>query len=130
MDGGDMPKDGHDHDGMMDDDDMRMGDGPIMADPLMGNLVYTMVAASNVAYAVLNEFVWTNNKTFLDEIWDADGMTEPITNAISFYHYGLLGFFGIALLTSLLSLAGIATDINAMVWIYGEGVWSLFALAM
>ena len=115
-DGGDMGGDGHgDGHGKVDDwEDMEEMMG---ANPMMGNLTYLHIAMGSAIHAALDLFVW-HDDTHYDagdvlstNYWEYTGMLS---------HYSHLGIFSILTVTQLLSMFGIAGEINIMAWMYME----------
>ena len=93
-----------------------------MASPLQGQLAYTAVAAFVTAHVALSAFRY---KPFASYYTDGDTIYTT-TNwwklSAQIGSYGALGLYGLATLTQLLSLFGVASETNVLVWQYGVGI--------
>lgn len=104
----------------------RMTHGPHdMLNPMEGQITFAIVAvASAVGYA-LDMFKWradVNNVSYYapgDAAWNNGTNWWKIYNMLGCYT-GLI-LWSVAAITQLLSMGGIAADINLMVWGYGLG---------
>lgn len=99
---------------MMDDGYMKEAE----ADPMMGQLTYTMTAVMLATNAALTLFRY-------DDKYDASALDDefPFSNWIDTYRsimsWSELAFFGVASITQIATLFGAMADINLMVWWYG-----------
>lgn len=129
----------------MEDEEMEMVEGDKMMpaedevnDLRMANLAFLMVAGHITATAVIDLFFWKWQITYLGTKSDATTEQQEhhftteyaCTNAGDFSRgwwklgsligdWAMLGIYGTAFLTQLLSMFGIAAAINMMVWGYG-----------
>ena len=132
MEDGDMSDHDMDHDGKMHGKgEMMHHDSPFemmmkvetlmrwsSIDPFMGNLTYLLVAAGVATHAALMAFRYASRSGHYATFLTGTGTNWfEIRDLIQ--NYANLSLFGIAFVTQLLALFGIATGINAMVWIYG-----------
>lgn len=117
-------------DGDMMDDEMMMEEDHTgwwkeeKPDPFMGQIAFTMLALGNATGIALDLFRYEKDTvyTYGDELrwfnsWKIYKMVEQ---------YGGLTLWSVAAITQILSFAGIAVDINIMVWLYGVmmgGMW-------
>merc|ERR1712037_792582 len=106
---------------MEDDGEMAEGDDKMMSSEAMwGNIGFLMVAISHVAYPALDLFRYTNGESYW-EVTDTDfgaGKTNwwKLYNQIGMY--GTLSIGAILTITQLLSMFGIAAEVNVMLWGY------------
>ena len=94
-------------------------------------MVYTSVALLELVLAVSISFRYrvTNatglailGQKYVDDfyaIFDVVSSTNYWKYGSMLLHYSKIGFFGVAFLTQVLSIFGIMTSINLMVWQYG-----------
>merc|ERR1711990_944193 len=105
----------------MGDGEMAEGDDKMMSSEAMwGNIGFLMVAISHVAYPALDMFRYTSAETY----WDVTDTTfgASATNWWKLYNqigmYGALSIGAILTITQLLSMFGIAAEVNVMLWGY------------
>lgn len=101
-------------DGHMDhDDDMKMDDMDIMK----SQMVFLMTAVSATMHAALRTFRYRSADAYYN---DGDSLsTNYWKMLVQGADYFAMVFMGIASITQLLSMLGIAAEINLMVWMYG-----------
>ncbi len=87
-------------------------------DPFMGNLTYLLVAAGVATHAALMAFRYASRSGHYATFLTGTG-TNWFEIGDLIQNYANLSLFGIAFVTQLLALFGIATGINAMVWMWG-----------
>ena len=128
-DGGntDEPSEGGKSDGGKDKDesgkmDMKGVEWIMMADPMTGQITYTMVAIMSAAMIALDMFRYNPSSTYFAG-WD-NIAASPGTNywqySVEAVRYTSLAFWVIASLSQLLSIAGVlGSDINMMIWMHG-----------
>merc|ERR550532_3310338 len=104
-----------------DDGEMAEGDDKMMSSEAMwGNIGFLMVAISHVAHPALDMFRYTSAATY----WDVSDTTfgASATNWWKLYNqiaqYGTLSIGAILTITQLLSMFGIAAEVNVMLWGY------------
>ena len=115
MEGGDMEKD---H-----DDDMMEMEG----NPMMGNLTYLHVALFSTIHAGLELFVYHED----DEYDDGEVLgTNYWKYFSSLHHYSHFGIMSILTVTQILSMVGIAGEINIMAWAYAEMIEMVLQLIL
>lgn len=102
----------------------------MMADPMAGQLTYTMVAIMSSVMITLDLYRYNDASTRYSE-WD-NISASPGTNywqyACQLASYSSLAFWMIASITSLLAINGIAADINMMVWMQGGAATAVLSL--
>ena len=102
----------------------------MMADPMMGQITYTGVAIMSAIMITLDLYRYNDATTRYAE-WD-NIAASPGTNywqyACMLGSYTSLTFWIIASITSLLSIAEIAADVNMMVWMYGGAASTVIGL--
>merc|ERR1739844_36825 len=100
---------------MAEGDDMKMS-----SEAMWGNIGFLMVAISHVAHPALDMFRYTSAETY----WDVTDATfgAGATNWWKLYNqigqYGMLSVGAILTITQLLSMFGVAAEINVMLWGY------------
>jgi hypothetical protein len=118
------------HDGMQGKHDM-MHDSPFemmmkvetlmrwsSIDPFMGNLTYLLVAAGVTTQAALMAFRYASRTGYYLSFISGTG-TNWFEIGDLIQNYANLSLFGIAFITQLLALFGIAAWLNALVWFWG-----------
>jgi len=109
-----MPEAGDDGE-MAEGDDMKMS-----SEAMWGNIGFLMVAISHVAYPALDLFRYQSATTY----WDVTDATfgAGATNWWKLYNqigmYGALSIGAILTITQLLSMFGVAAEVNVMIWGY------------
>ena len=109
-----MPEAGDDGE-MAEGDDMKMS-----SEAMWGNIGFLMVAISHVAYPALDLFRYQS----ADDYWTVSDQTFGLgfSNWWKIYNligqYGMLSVGAILTITQLLSMFGIAAEINVMLWGY------------
>ena len=104
------------------DDHMEehMDDGHEMMDSstlMQAQVAYLMTAMSLTVHAALVQFRYRSSDTFYDA---GDALTTNYWELLNMlWNYFTIGWMGIATITQLLSMLGIAAEINLMVWMYG-----------
>ena len=107
-DGGDGHKEEH-----MDDDHEMMDSSALM----QAQVAYLMTAMSLTVHAALVQFRYRSSTTYYDA---GDALTTNYWELLNMlWNYFTIGWMGIATITQLLSMLGIAAEINLMVWMYG-----------
>jgi len=90
-------------------------------DPMGAQLGYLITAGTMSFYLLADQFLWHD-----DDAYKAGEFTKGDTNWWSMghaiEHWAALSIMTVAFITQALALAGIATDINGMVWGYGVGL--------
>ena len=114
--------------GMM---DMKDAEWIMAADPMTGQITYTMVAIMSASMIALDMFRYNPSSTYYAE-W-ANAFAAPGTNywqyANEAVRYTSLAFWVIASLSQLLSIAGVlGADINMMIWMNGGAATALVGL--
>merc|ERR1712013_679522 len=84
----------------------------------MGNLTYLLVAAGVATHAALMAFRYASRSGHYAAFLAGTG-TNWFEIGDLIQNYANLSLFGIAFVTQLLALLGIATGLNAMVWMWG-----------
>jgi len=108
---------------------MDMGMPMAEKDPMMGNLTYLHVALFSAISGVLNvtryhsSTHYTSGDTVLGDMntWEYLG---------EFHHYSHAAVMTVLTITQILSMAGVAPEINIMAWMYVEGFEMVFGLIM
>ena len=85
----------------------------------MGNVVYLLVATAFVTEACLHMFRYTTKDGHWSKFLADSSVTDWFKIGDQIQYYGNLALYGMALITSLLALFGIAPSINVMVWYFG-----------
>ena len=116
---------GDDHHGEIDDwEDMEDMMG---MNPMMGNLTYLHVAMGSMIHAGLELFVWHED----DYYEDGDVLTTNTWEYLGMlHHYSHFGIMSILTITQLLSMFGIAGEINIMAWMYAEMLEMVIGLVL
>ena len=134
----DMKKEDHDDMDHKDHDGHMKGEGKMMhhdspfemmmkvetlmrwssIDPFMGNLTYLLVAAGVATHAALMAFRYSSRSGHYKSFLTGTG-TNWFEIGDLIQNYANLSLFGIAFVTQLLALFGIASGINALVWMWG-----------
>ena len=87
--------------------------------PIVGQIGFLTVALFNVTGIAMHKFRWMPS-TYYDE-WTNSGISGTnwwkLSNTIN--GYGMLAVWGLALIFQILSLFGVATDVNVLVWSLG-----------
>lgn len=122
---GDGGKGGDDHHGEVDDygdmEDMKM------MNPMMGNLTYLHVALMSAVHGGLELFVYHDDT----EYDDGDVLTTNYWKYLAeLHHYSHFGIMSILTVTQILSMVGVAGEINIMAWMYMEMVEAVIALVL
>ena len=101
--------------------------------PLYGQIAFLTVALFNTVIPVMIQFRWRAHSAgaSADSYYKGwDDITALGTNywmyANYVYNYGSMAVWGVALLTQLLSTAGLFADINTITWMYGVTIGGLF----
>ena len=89
---------------------------------LKNNLGYLLVTAMYVYYALMQVTRYRSASTFYDIGKLGDNSTNYWKLSDQVRLYGILGIFGTAFVTQLLSTLGIAAGINLRVWIFVVGL--------
>ena len=88
--------------------------------PTMGQLSYTMVSIMALTKVCLQLFRYESRSGYFNS-GDITGQNYwKVANYVD--GFGQIGIWSLAATTQLLSLFGIAPDVNMMVWQYGVGV--------
>merc|ERR1712062_531797 len=96
--------------------------GMMSSEAMWGNIGFLMVAISHVAYPALDLFRYQSAATY----WDVSDATfgAGATNWWKLYNqigmYGALSIGSILTITQLLSMFGIAAEVNVMLWGYDQ----------
>ena len=109
----------------------KMMEGMMMAaDPMMGQITYTMVAVSAATATAFDLFRYNPASADIWTEWTTAGLTGTNFTKLSrdIGGYAGLAFWSVASLTQILSIFGVAADINVMVWMYGGMVGGLVSL--
>ena len=115
--------DGHEgHDGHDDHDDMMKE-----SNPMMGNLTYLHVALASTIHAGLELFVYHEDGEY--DAGDVLG-TNYWKYLSELHHYSHFGIMSILTVTQILSMVGIAGEINIMAWMYAEMLEQIIQLIM
>ena len=105
---------------MYDDNMMMENEGEMMdseMNPLLGNLTYFHVALAGLIEASLATFRYHDeNENDAGEVMGTN--LWKLTAEV--HHYSEIAFLGILTITQLLSMFGIAGEINIMAWMYIE----------
>lgn len=101
-------------------------DGPHeMMNPMEGQITFTMVAVATAVGYALDMFKWRADRNGVSYYAYGDAAWNNGTNWWKIYNmigcYAGLALWSVAAITQLLSMGGIAADINLMVWGYGLG---------
>jgi hypothetical protein len=91
-------------------------------DPFMAQVTYLMTALGVAVNYSLHSFVWHSSTASKDPYTQGEmksGDTNLWSLAHKLGHYSSIAIFGMAAVTQILAMAGIAVDINGMVWHYG-----------
>ena len=117
--------DGGDSHGEIDDwEDMKEMMGH---NPMIGNITYLHIALGTAVHAALELFVW-HDEDYYD---DGDVLSTNTWKYVGMaHHYSQLGIFSILAITQLLSMFGIAGEINLMAWMYAEMLEGILALVL
>lgn len=95
--------------------------------PMMGNLTYLHVALASTIHAGLELFVYHED----DEYDDGDVLgTNYWKYLSSLHHYSHFGIMSILTCTQILSMVGIAGEINIMAWMFAEMIEMVIQLIM
>merc|ERR1711994_240553 len=90
-----------------------------MMNPMMGNLTYLHVALMSAVHGGLELFVYHDDT----EYDDGDVLTTNYWKYLAeFHHYSHFGIAAILTVTQILSMVGVAGEINIMAWMYMEMV--------
>lgn len=121
-----VPDNGGDggHEGHGDHDDYEMEEE---SNPMMGNLTYLHVALFSTLHAGAELFLWHE-----DGEYDAGDVLGTNTWKLlsELHHYSHFGIMSILTITQILSMAGIAGEINIMAWAYAEMIEMILGLVM
>merc|ERR1712060_767853 len=99
----------------MGDGEMAEGDDKMMSSEAMwGNIGFLMVAISHVAYPALDMFRYTSAETY----WDVTDTTFGASATNWWKLYNQIGMYGAISIGSLLTMFGIAAEVNVMLWGY------------
>merc|ERR1712113_172985 len=89
---------------------------------MWGNIGFLMVAISHVVHPALDMFRYTAGDTYWDVTDTTFGTVADTTNWWKLYNqigqYGMLSVGAILTITQLLSMFGVAAEINVMLWGY------------
>jgi len=102
------------------DGEKAEGDDKMSSEAMWGNIGFLMVAISHVVHPALDMFRYTSGATY----WDVTDTTfgAGATNWWKLYNqigqYGMLSVGAILTITQLLSMFGIAAEVNVMLWGY------------
>ena len=112
------------------DGGMKMdgGDDHMMeekADPMMGQMAYTLTAVLGAANAGLTLFRYADTVDI-----SALGEVDNIENYRMIVDYSELAFWGVASLTQIATLFGAMGEQNLMVWMYGSMIMGLVGLVV
>ena len=84
---------------------------------VQAQVAYLMTAMSLTLHAALVQFRYRSSDTYYDA---GDALTTNYWELLNMlWNYFTIGWMGIATITQLLSMLGIAAEINLMVWMYG-----------
>merc|ERR1712165_4190 len=98
-----------------------------MMNPMMGNLTYLHVALMSAVHGGLELFVYHDDT----EYDDGDVLTTNYWKYLAeFHHYSHFGIAAILTVTQILSMVGVAGEINIMAWMYMEMVEMVIALVL
>lgn len=116
----------HHHDG----DGKKMEGMMMMADPMMGQVTYTMTAVSAAIVTAFELFRYNPSTAEVWTYWATAGLTGTDLAKLSrdIGGYAGLAFWSVASLTQILSIFGVAADINMMVWMYGGAIGGVVGL--
>ena len=124
----DIPDDDHmdhdDHDEEMHDDhssDMMHGS------PMMGNLTYLHVAFFSALHGFLELFVYHGAHDDAADVLPIPALFEGLE---MLHHYAHFGLMSILTVTQILSMLGIAVEINIMAWMYAEMIEHIVQLIL
>jgi len=116
-------------DGGMDGEHGMDGMDMDRADPMMGQMAYTLTAVLTAANAGLTLFRYSkkgrNDVSAYDNVWGGQNWID-IYRMI--YNYSELAFFGVASITQIATLFGAMASTNLMVWMYGSMFMALAGL--
>ena len=113
--------------GMM---DMKDAEWIMMADPMTGQITYTMVAIMSASMIALDMFRYNPSSSKYSE-WANIGATASTPYWMyggELARYTMLTFSSVTSITQILSMAGVAADVNMMVWMYGGMAASVLGL--
>lgn len=112
---------GGDMDGHKDHDMEKEGN------PMMGNLTYLQVALFSTLHAGAELFLWHED----DEYTAGDVLGTNTWKLLSeLHHYSHFGIMSILTITQILSMVGVAGEINIMAWAYAEMIEMILGLVM
>ena len=99
-------------------------------DPMMGQITYTMIAVSAATVTAFELIRYNPTSASIWGEWATAGLTGTNLTKLSrdIGGYAGLAFWSVASITQILSIFGIAADINMMVWMYGGMVGGLVGL--
>merc|ERR1712038_1012499 len=98
-----------------------------MMNPMMGTLTYLHVALMSAVHGGLELFVYHDDT----EYDDGDVLTTNYWKYLAeFHHYSHFGIAAILTVTQILSMVGIAGEINIMAWMYAEMLEQIIQLVM
>ena len=85
---------------------------------MQANVTYLLTALSLTVHAALQQFRYRSSDTYYSagDSLGSQNFWQLLNNTWNLF---TIGFMGIATLTQLLSMLGIAAEINVMVWMYG-----------
>ena len=94
---------------------------------MQANVTYLLTAMSLTAHAALQQFRYRSSDTYYSagDSLGSQNFWQLLNNV---WNYFTIAYMGIASLTQLLSMLGIAAEINVMVWMYGSMVDGVIAL--
>ena len=104
------------------DGEMAEGDEKMSSEAMWGNIGFLMVAISHVVHPALDMFRYTAGDNYWDVTDTTFGTVADTTNWWKLYNqigqYGMLSVGAILTITQLLSMFGVAAEINVMLWGY------------